>query len=107
MYAHAYRSHAHVKGQSLVDYGNIKMTQHALKVSVFILLKSDTIIMEEEEEEGTGLRKGGLQRKVVSNRGGLSLEGGSTCWFQLIQNDITNINSSHHNLHFVKDGCPR
>ena len=43
-------------------------------MSVFILLKLDTTIMEEEEEEGTGLRKGGLKRRVVSNQGGLSLE---------------------------------
>ena len=29
--------------QSSVDYGNYKITQHALEVSVFIMLKLDTI----------------------------------------------------------------
>ena len=29
--------------QSLVDYGNISITQHALKVSAFRVLKLDTI----------------------------------------------------------------
>ena len=34
------------------DYGNIKITQHALRVSVFKVWKlMDTIIMEEEEDE--------------------------------------------------------
>ena len=33
-----------------MDYGNIKITQHALRVSVFKVLKLDTKIMEEEEE---------------------------------------------------------
>ena len=35
-----------------MDYGNIKITQHALRVSVFKVWKlMDTIIMEEEEED--------------------------------------------------------
>ena len=33
------------------DYGNIKITQHALKVSVFTLLKFGTTDYKEEEEE--------------------------------------------------------
>ena len=52
------RSHLDVKDPvvhvSLVDYGNTKITQHALKVSVFRVLKLDTIYkciyMEEKEK---------------------------------------------------------
>ena len=33
------------------DYGNIKITQHALIVSAFILLKLGTIDYKDEEEE--------------------------------------------------------
>ena len=38
--------HAHIKKnvvKSLVDYGNIHITQHALKASVFKIMKLDTI----------------------------------------------------------------
>jgi len=36
-----------------MDYGNTKITQHALKVSVFIMLKLDTI--EEEKESSAAV----------------------------------------------------
>ena len=42
MYSHANRSHTHDKDPVVpcsVDYGNNKITHHALKVSVFITLK--------------------------------------------------------------------
>ena len=54
---HAKRSQTHVKDPaihvSLMDYGNTKITQHALKVSVFIMLKLDTI--EEEKESSAAV----------------------------------------------------
>ena len=35
-----------------MDYGSIKITQHALRVSVFKVWKLNTIIIEEEEDYG-------------------------------------------------------
>ena len=34
-----------------MDYGNIKMTQHALKMSVFTVLKLDIIRKKKDEEK--------------------------------------------------------
>ena len=50
VYTYAKRPHTHVKDpvvrvESSVDYGNNKITQHAVKMSlrVFVLLKLDTV----------------------------------------------------------------
>ena len=49
------KSHTHVKNpvvrpfQSSVDYGNTKITLHTLKVSVFIMLKLDTIRLKKKQ----------------------------------------------------------
>ena len=44
------RSSCYSLCQSSVDYANIKITQHALKVSVFIMLKLDVTGMKKEKK---------------------------------------------------------
>ena len=82
VHTHAKRLHTHVKDPAVhvrvsMHYGNIKITQHALKVSVFRLLKLDAIRKknkkkkneeEEEEEEKSGVRSVLTRLRVLSNR---------------------------------------
>ena len=57
MYTLAKRSHTHVKDpvvrpcESSVDYGNIKITQHALKLASLQNVQAGHYTEEEEEEE--------------------------------------------------------
>ena len=57
MYTHVKRPHTHVKDPvrspcpSSVDSGNTRITQHALKVSVIIMVKLGTCTKEEEDDK--------------------------------------------------------